>query len=66
MQLKDIVEKFLDSEDYKRTVVSDELFVQQHGVHAVPFIIIDGKSYMGAQPREVFEKAIKDGLAKEK
>lgn len=63
---KDIVEKFLDSEDYKRTVVSDELFVQQHGVHAVPFIIIDGKDYMGAQPREVFEKAIKDGLAKEK
>lgn len=63
---KDIVEKFLDSEDYKRTVVSDELFVQQHGVHAVPFIIIDGKGYMGAQPREVFEKAIKDGLAKEK
>ncbi|QNQ81785.1 DsbA family oxidoreductase [Lactobacillus sp. PV037] len=58
--------KLLDSTDYHDKVVADEMFVQQNGVHAVPFFVIDGKGYMGAQPREVFEKAIKEGLEKEK
>lgn len=57
--------KLLDSNDYHDKVVADEMFVQQNGVHAVPFFVIDGKGYMGAQPREVFEKAIKEGLEKE-
>lgn len=57
--------KLLDSNDYHDKVVADEMFVQQNGVHAVPFFVIDGKGYMGAQPREVFEKAIREGLEKE-
>lgn len=60
------VRSLLDSKDDEQAVISDEVFIKQQGVHAVPFIIIDGKGYMGAQPREVFEKEIKDGLAKEK
>lgn len=58
--------KLLDSNDYHDKVVADELFVQQNGVHAVPFFVIDKKGYMGAQPREVFEKAIREALEKEK
>lgn len=57
--------KLLDSNDYHDKVVADELFVQQNGVHAVPFFVIDKKGYMGAQPREVFEKAIREALEKE-
>ena len=62
----DDAKKLLDSNDYHDKVIADEAFIQQNGVHAVPFFVIDGKGYMGAQPREVFEKAIKEGLAKEK
>ena len=57
--------KLLDSNDYHDKVVADELFVQQNGVHAVPFFVIDKKGYMGAQPCEVFEKAIREALEKE-
>lgn len=57
--------KLLDSNDYYEKVEADELFVQQNGVHAVSFFIIDKKGYMGAQPREVFEKAIRAALEKE-
>ena len=57
--------KLLDSNDYHDKVVADELFVQQNGVHAVPFFVIDKKGYMGAQPREIFEKAIREALEKE-
>lgn len=62
---EDDVKSLLNSRDYERQVINDEVFIQQNGVHAVPFIIIDGRGYMGAQPREVFEKAIKDALNKE-
>lgn len=61
----DDVKTLLDSKDYTDRVISDEVFVQQNGVHAVPFIVIDGKGYMGAQPKEVFKKAIEEALAKE-
>lgn len=59
------VKKLLASNDYHDTVVADEYFIQSNGVHAVPFIVIDGKGYMGAQPRSVFKKAIEDALEKE-
>ena len=59
------VKKLLKSTDYHDKVVADEYFFQSNGVHAVPFIVIDSKGYMGAQPKEVFKKAIEEALEKE-
>lgn len=62
---EDEVTKLLNSNDYEEQVIADEYFIQSNGVHAVPFTIIDGKGYMGAQPNEVFKKAIQEALVKE-
>lgn len=54
------VKRVLDSDDYHQDVINDELEAQQLGIHAAPFFVIDNKyAISGAQPYEVFVKALK-------
>lgn len=57
---KDEVKHLLNSSKYQKEVVADELEVQQSGITAAPFFVINNKyGISGAQPYEVFVKALK-------
>jgi predicted DsbA family dithiol-disulfide isomerase len=58
---KDEVEKVLNSNQYHQAVVNDEAEAQQSGIHAAPFFFVINNKYAisGAQPYEVFVKALK-------
>lgn len=50
----------LNSDKYQKDVVTDEIEAQQSGVQAAPFFVINNKyGISGAQPYEVFVKALK-------
>ena len=53
--------EILVSGEYAEEVRTIEQFFQQHGIHAVPAIIIDQKHLIsGGQPVEVFERALRE------
>lgn len=57
---EDEVKKVLNSSKYQKEVVADEVEAQQSGVQAAPFFVINNKyGISGAQPYEVFVKALK-------
>ncbi|EEJ70952.1 DsbA family oxidoreductase [Lactobacillus ultunensis] len=57
---KDEVKHLLNSSKYQKEVVADELEAQQSGITAAPFFVINNKyGISGAQPYEVFVKALK-------
>lgn len=63
---KDEIEAVLDSDKYHDDVISDEVEAQQSGIHAAPFFVINNKyAISGAQPYEVFVKALKQVQAEE-
>jgi predicted DsbA family dithiol-disulfide isomerase len=50
----------LDSDAYADEVRAAERFFQQHGIHAVPSVIIERRHLVsGGQPVEVFEQALR-------
>jgi len=59
------VREVLTSNAYFEEVRQDERFISSHGVHAVPFFIINDQGIMGAQPKSAFKKAITQGLQAE-
>lgn len=57
---EDEVKKVLNSKKYQKEVVADEVEAQQSGIQAAPFFVINNKyGISGAQPYEVFVKALK-------
>lgn len=53
------VDEVLASDRYAAEVRADEHAARELGIHGVPFFVIDGKfALSGAQPIEVFERAI--------
>lgn len=63
---RDEVEEVLNSDKYHDDVLRDETTAQQSGIHAVPFFVINNKyAISGAQPYEVFVKALKQVQAEE-
>lgn len=57
---EDEVKHLLSSSKYQKEVVADELEAQQSGITAAPFFVINNKyGISGAQPYEVFVKALK-------
>ena len=53
--------EILVSDAYAEEVRTVEQFFQQHGIHAVPAVIIDQKHLIsGGQPVEVFERALRE------
>lgn len=63
---KDEVEDVLNSDKYRQDVLNDEAEAQQSGIHAAPFFVINNKyAINGAQPYEVFAKALKQVQAEE-
>ena len=59
-------QRMLDSDKYHDDVISDEVEAQQSGIHAAPFFVINNKyAISGAQPYEVFVKALKQVQAEE-
>jgi len=59
------VREVLTSNAYFEEVRQDERFISSHGVHAVPFFIINDQGIMGAQPKSAFKKVITQGLQAE-
>ncbi|AVH75227.1 DsbA family protein [Weissella koreensis] len=56
---KDILD-VLNSDKYHKDVIADEIEAQQSGIHAAPFFVINNKyGISGAQPYDVFVKALK-------
>lgn len=56
---EDEVKHLLNSSKYQKEVVADELEAQQSGITAAPFFVINNKyGISGAQPYEVFVKAL--------
>lgn len=54
------VKHILNSSNYQREVVADEIEAQQSGIQGAPFFVINNKyGISGAQPYEVFLKALK-------
>jgi predicted DsbA family dithiol-disulfide isomerase len=52
--------QILESERYAEEVRQREQFYQQHGIHAVPSVIINERYLIqGGQPPEVFEQALR-------
>ena len=50
----------LDSDEFAAEVRERERFWQEHGIHAVPAVVIDGRHLIsGGQPPEVFEQALR-------
>lgn len=60
------VRTFLNSDQYQKEVVADEMEAQQSGIQGAPFFVINNKyGISGAQPYEVFVKALKQVKAEE-
>jgi predicted DsbA family dithiol-disulfide isomerase len=58
--------EILASDAYAEDVRTVEQFFQQHGIHAVPAVIIERKHLIsGGQPVEVFERALREIAAAE-
>ena len=56
----DAVKRVLKTDDYRQAVINDEREAQQSGIQAAPFFVINNKyGISGAQPYEVFVKALK-------
>ena len=54
------VRSILASDDFAQDVRERERFYQQHGIHAVPAVIINERHLIqGGQPVEVFEQALR-------
>jgi predicted DsbA family dithiol-disulfide isomerase len=52
--------QILDSDEYAKDVRARERFYSEHGIHAVPAIIINDKHLIqGGQPVEVFEQVLR-------
>ncbi len=63
---RDAVERVLTTDDYRQAVIDDEREAQQSGIQAAPFFVINNKyGISGAQPYEVFVKALKQIQAEE-
>lgn len=57
---EDEVKHLLNSSKYQKEVVADEIEAQQSGIQGAPFFVINNKyGISGAQPYEVFVKALK-------
>ncbi|MDQ0484736.1 DsbA family oxidoreductase [Guptibacillus hwajinpoensis] len=53
------IKRMLSSEEYTKEVRNDESMGSQLGIQGVPFFVFDGKyAVSGAQPSEMFEKAL--------
>jgi predicted DsbA family dithiol-disulfide isomerase len=54
----------LASDEFGQEVREREQFYQQHGIHAVPAIILNNRHLLqGGQPSEVFEQALREVVA---
>jgi RNA polymerase sigma factor (sigma-70 family) len=53
----------LDHHDFKQAVTDDEAAGKELGVEATPWFLVNGRQIQGAQPIEVFRKAVDDALA---
>lgn len=54
------VKQLIESDKYNQDVINDELEAQQSGIKGAPFFVINNKyGISGAQPYEVFVKALK-------
>jgi predicted DsbA family dithiol-disulfide isomerase len=53
--------QILSSNEYAGEVRERERFYQEHGIHAVPAVIVNDRHLIqGGQPAEVFEKALRE------
>jgi predicted DsbA family dithiol-disulfide isomerase len=53
--------EILSSNEYAGEVRERERFYQEHGIHAVPAVIVNDRHLIqGGQPAEVFEKALRE------
>jgi predicted DsbA family dithiol-disulfide isomerase len=53
--------EILSSNEYAGEVRERERFYQEHGIHAVPAVIVNDRHLIqGGQPTEVFEKALRE------
>lgn len=60
------VEEVLNSDQYHQDVVNDEAEAHQSGIQGVPFFVINNKyGISGAQPYELFIKALKQVMKEE-
>jgi predicted DsbA family dithiol-disulfide isomerase len=56
--------QILESDEYADAVRERQRFYQQHGIHAVPAVIINDRHLIsGGQPPEVFEQALRRVMA---
>ncbi|MBS0467740.1 MAG: DsbA family oxidoreductase [Proteobacteria bacterium] len=56
----------LESGEYADAVRQQEAFYQQHGIHSVPAVIVNGRHLIqGGQPVEVFEQALRQIAAQQ-
>lgn len=59
------VNQMLASDDFKYDVRQDEMEARNLGISSVPFFVIDGKyGVSGAQPADVFTRALKESWEK--
>lgn len=62
----DEVQQVLASQDYQKEVVADEQQAQEMGIQGAPFFVLNHKyGISGAQPYDVFVKALRQVLAEE-
>jgi len=55
--------RVLASDEFARAVRQDEAMARELGIHGVPFFVLDGRvGVSGAQPVEVFRKALRTAL----
>ena len=61
-----IADQVLESNQYADEVREREQFFQRHGINSVPAVIINERHLIsGGQPAEVFEKVLREILAKQ-
>lgn len=57
---KDDIVRVLNSDEFRKDVIADELEAQQSGIQAAPFFVLNNKyAISGAQPYETFVSALK-------
>lgn len=58
--------QILESEEYAREVRTEEQFYREHGINAVPSLIVNGRYLIqGGQPVQVFEQLLRRFAAEE-
>ncbi|HMK07613.1 MAG TPA: DsbA family protein [Anaerolineales bacterium] len=53
----------LNSQDARSAVAADSLLASQNGLSSTPSFLVNGKPLLGAQPYDVFQKAIEAALS---